>query len=193
MIHIIDCKGLQCPNPVINTKKYFDSISEGESLIIVDNELAKENISKFASNNGFECSVDMIEGIYNITVKKQADSCQTTEFNSKKLTVVISSDMLGNGDSKLGIILMKSYLYALSENDVLPTDLIFLNSGVKLITEGSDCMESLNKMKDCGVNILICGTCLDFYNLKEKILIGEISNMYAIVEKMNNSQMTIKL
>ena len=88
---------------------------------------------------------------------------------------------------------MKSYFYALSESDKLPSDLLFLNAGVKLTVEGSDCLDSIIKLKEKGVNILSCGTCLDFYNLKEKLAIGEIGNMYTIIEKMNTSDNTIKL
>lgn len=88
---------------------------------------------------------------------------------------------------------MKSYLYALSESSNLPTDLIFLNGGVMLTTEGSECIESIKLLSDKGVNILNCGTCLDFYGLKEKLLIGEVSNMYTIVEKMNGADLTIKI
>lgn len=88
---------------------------------------------------------------------------------------------------------MKSYLYALSESEYLPTNLIFLNGGVKLTVEGSDCIDNLKVLDKKGVNIYSCGTCLDFYGLKEKLSVGEITNMYDIVEKMNSSDKTIKL
>ncbi len=192
MIHTIDCKGLKCPQPVINTKKYFDSINQGEACVIVDNEVAKNNISKFAESNGFKWKVTEENGLYNITITKENCGCQVMDF-TKKFTIVISTDKLGEGDDTLGANLMKSYLFALSENDNIPTDIIFLNGGVKLTTEGSPCIESIQKLKDRGVNILSCGTCLDFYGLKEKLLIGEISNMYTIVELMNKAENTIKL
>ena len=88
---------------------------------------------------------------------------------------------------------MKSYLFALSESSNLPTNLVFLNGGVKLVVEESPCLESIEKLSKEGVNILSCGTCLDFYGLKEKLAIGDITNMYTIVELMNKSQNTIKL
>lgn len=191
-MHIIDCKNLKCPQPVINTKRYFDSIEQGNALVIVDNEVAKNNISKFSESNGFSVDVTEEAGIYKIKITKNNCGCEAMNFD-RKLAIMITNDKLGQGDDTLGTTLMKSYLFALSESDNLPKDLVFLNAGVKLTSEGSECMESLKRLKDKGVNILSCGTCLDFYGLKEKLLIGEISNMYTIVEIMNNADNTIKL
>ncbi|KZL91122.1 sulfurtransferase-like selenium metabolism protein YedF [Clostridium magnum] len=193
MKNIIDCKGLKCPQPVINTKKYFDSIEEGQATIVVDNEVSKNNVSKFSENNGFKSVVEEKDGLYYISISKESCSCKLINFNEKKLTIVVTNDKLGLGDDKLGITLMKSYFYALSESDTLPSDLLFLNAGVKLTTEDSDCLDSIKKLQERGVNVLNCGTCLDFYNLKEKLVIGEITNMYTIIEKMNSSDKTIKL
>lgn len=189
---IIDCKGLKCPQPVINTKKYFDSIEKGEATVIVDNEVAKNNILKLASSSNFKSSVKEEDGIFSITLTKE-EGCCTAILSDKKFTVVISSDKLGNGDDQLGSVLMKSYIFALSESEKLPDDLLFLNSGVKLTTEGSIVLDNLQKMQDNGTKIASCGTCLDFYGIKDKLAIGEITNMYAIVEKMNNADNTIKI
>ncbi|MBU3209241.1 sulfurtransferase-like selenium metabolism protein YedF [Clostridium algidicarnis] len=192
MIHTIDCKGLKCPQPVINTKKYFDSIKEGEALIIVDNEVAKNNICKFAQSNGYKYNAVDSEGLFNINITKEDCHCEIMDFD-KKLVIVVGTDKLGEGDEILGSNLMKSYMYALSESDDMPSDIIFLNSGVKLTTKGSSVIDSLEELKNKGVNITSCGTCLDFYNLKDYLLIGDISNMYTIVETMNKSDNTIKL
>lgn len=191
--HIIDCKGLKCPAPVINTKKYFDSIESGEATVIVDNEAAKNNVTKLASSSGYRFETTYEKNLYYIKITKECSCCTGINSISKKFTIVISSNKLGTGDDKLGSVLMKSYLYALSESSNLPTDLIFLNGGVMLTTEGSECIESIKLLSDKGVNILNCGTCLDFYGLKEKLLIGEVSNMYTIVEKMNGADLTIKI
>lgn len=192
MSHLLDCKGLKCPQPVINTKKYFDSIESGEAQVIVDNEVAKNNIVKFSQSNGFENSVEERDGLYYINITKSS-SCEVMELDNNNLVILVSSDKLGSGDDKLGAMLMKSYLYALSESNKLPTDILFLNSGVRLTIEGSDSLQSLNKLKERGVNILSCGTCLDFYEIKDKLAIGEITNMYTIVETMNSATNTIKL
>ncbi|WP_050607075.1 sulfurtransferase-like selenium metabolism protein YedF [Clostridium niameyense] len=194
MSNIIDCKGLKCPQPVINTKKYFDSIEEGQAIVIVDNEVAKNNICKFSENNGYNVKSEEKDSLHYIEITKEACSCcQDINLDEKKLVMVISKNTLGSGDDKLGSALMKSYLYALSESDKIPSDLLFLNGGVKLTVEGSDCLETIQTLKNKGVNILSCGTCLDFYGIKDKLKVGEITNMYTIVEKMTSGNNTIFL
>jgi selenium metabolism protein YedF len=192
-MHTIDCKGLKCPQPVINTKKYFDSIEKGEAEIIVDNEVAKTNISKLCQSNNLKFSVEEKEGLYIIKIIKEGNQCEVMESDRTTLVILVASDKLGAGDDTLGATLMKSYMYALSESDKLPADLLFLNSGVKLVTEGSAVLDSLNKLKERGVNIASCGVCLDFYGIKDKLEVGEITNMYTIIEKMNTAGNTIKL
>lgn len=192
-MNIIDCKGLNCPQPVINTKKYFDGIESGEALVIVDNEIARNNISKFCQGNNFKFTVDEKDNLYYIKIVKEDTNVKKADDNNKTLTIVITSNRLGSGDDTLGSTLIKSYLYALSESDKIPENLFFLNSGVQLTSEGSEVLDSLKKLRERGVNIASCGICLDFYNLKDKLVIGEITNMYSIVEKMNTSENTIKL
>jgi selenium metabolism protein YedF len=194
MNNIIDCKGLQCPIPVVKTKKYFDSIESGESTIIVDNLVAKNNIVKLSSGSGYKSIVEEKEKLYFIKITKE--KCEVIDIEikeKKKLTLLLSSDKLGVGDDKLGDILMKSYIFALSEADTIPDDLIFINGGVKLTSKSSPVLGSLKKLIERGTNILVCGVCLDFYNLQDELSVGEISNMYTIVQLMNNADKTIKL
>ena len=192
MTKLIDCTGLKCPQPVINTKKYFDSIEDGQATTIVDNEVAKNNIIKLAEKNNLKSEVEKKDSLYYITIKKEnCVACEALLSNEKKLVMVSAKDVLGGGEDKLGTALMKSYLYALSESDKIPSHLLFLNGGVKLTTEGSECLESIQTLKDKGVTILNCGTCLDFYGIKDKLKIGEITNMYTIVEEMTYADNTI--
>jgi selenium metabolism protein YedF len=195
MSNIIDCRGLKCPQPLINTKKHFDAAGEGEAIVVVDNEVAKNNILKYASSCGLSSEVSEDNGIFNIKLTKSAETagCEVIAPDKKNTVILITTNKLGEGDDALGVLLMKSYLYALSESDKLPEYLIFLNAGVKLTTEGSESLEGLKKLVERGVKVLNCGTCLDFYNLKDKLVVGEISNMYTIIEKMNNGGNTIKL
>lgn len=190
---IIDCVGLSCPIPVINTKKYFDGIDEGEAKVIVDNEVSKNNVEKFANNSGFTVEIKNEDNNYSLFIKKLASNKNNSESDNKDFTIVISTDEFGNGNPVLGKTLMKSYIYALSEANERPNNLIFLNSGVKLTVKDSAVLESLELLKNSGTNIYSCGACLDFYNLTESLAIGEISNMYSIVEMMNKADKTIKL
>lgn len=183
---IIDCIGLTCPKPVIETKKYFESIEGGEAVIIVDNEIANTNITRFAENSGFTVNSVEEEGVFKLTIIKESEnnSCNRKDIFS----IIITTDKLGEGSEELGKVLMKSYMYALSEATEIPEEIVFLNSGVKLVTEGSEVFDSIKELEDKGTKIISCGTCLDFYGLKDKLLTGEISNMYAIVEIMNSKR-----
>jgi selenium metabolism protein YedF len=194
MNNIIDCKGLQCPLPVVKTKKYFDSIESGEGTIIVDNLVAKNNVVKFAKGSGNESTVEEKDGLYFIKItKKQSEELNENVKENKKFTLVVSTDKLGSGDDKLGDMLMKSYIFALSEADTIPDDLLFINGGVKLTIDTSPVLDSLKKLVERGANVLVCGACLDFYNVKDNLSIGEITNMYTIVELMNSADKTIKI
>ncbi len=194
----IDCRGLNCPIPVVNTKKYFDALESGVGVTVVDNEVAKNNVAKFAQGNGFNYEIEEREGnLYYITITKGEVTVEELNLKNSKekeetFTIVVGSDKLGNGDDKLGTALIKSYLFALSEAEVIPTNLVFLNAGVKLVVEGALTLDSLKRLVERGVNVQSCGLCLDFYGLKENLAVGEISNMYAIIEMMNKGK-TIKL
>lgn len=197
-MEIIDCNGLACPIPVIKTKKYFDLEESKEALVIVDNEVAKNNILRLAKGINLNSSYIEENGIYKIQlskglIEKVIENKNNIENEKSGLSILVASNLLGNGDEKLGETLMKVYINTLAETDTLPENLMFLNSGVKLTCEGSDVLDSLNALKNKGVNIISCGACLDFYNLKENLKVGEIGNMYQIIEIMNTSNNTIKL
>ena len=202
-MNIIDCKGLACPMPVIKTKKYFDLEDSKEALVIVDNEVAKNNILRLAKGINLNSSFIEEEGLYKIQLSRgeitgvQAsqeveESVENTYVNQAP-TILVATNLLGKGDDRLGETLMKVYINRLAEAEILPENLMFINGGVKLTCTGSDVLDSLNAMKEKGVNIISCGACLDFYNLKEELKVGEIGNMYQIIDLMNKSGNTIKL
>lgn len=194
----IDCRGLNCPIPVVNTKKYFDTLENGIGVTIVDNEVAKNNIVKFAQGSGFNYEVkEEGSNIFYITITKgkaipEELNVESSKKKEETFTIVIGSDKLGNGNDELGVALIKSYLFALSEAEVIPNNIVFLNAGVKLVVEGALTLDSVKRLVERGVNVQSCGLCLDFYGLKDNLAIGEISNMYAIIEMMNKGK-TIKL
>ena len=197
----IDCRGLQCPMPVIKTKKYFDLEDSKEALVIVDNEVAKDNVLRLAKGLNLTNTYMEEEGLYKInlslgeiSLEEKIEEIEENKQNkNKSLTILVSSNLLGQGDDKLGETLMKVYINTLAETDSLPENLLFINGGVKLTCEGSDVIDSIKIMEDKGVNIFSCGACLDFYNIKDKLMVGKIGNMYQIIDLMNNSDNTIKL
>lgn len=193
---IVDARKKACPQPVIMTKKEADQGTE-EITVIVDNETAKINVTKFATQLKYTVTTeDKEDGTY-IVLNKSSESSEQpeiiTEIQNKNTAYLITSDKMGKGSDDLGRILMKSFLYTLSETKPYPDFLIFLNSGVKLTTEGSESIDDLKKLKEGGVKIVSCGTCLDFFEIKSKLQVGSISNMYDIVDIISNSSNTITI
>lgn len=189
----IDCRGLKCPEPVIKTKKALEEINEGIVVSIVDNLTAKENVSRLASNLNLPYDIEEKEGCFYISINKSKEEEQKGDNNNDDIVIVITNDKLGSGNDELGKVLMKSYLYALTEVSPMPKVLIFLNGGVKLTSEGSEVLDNLIKLGDAGVEIISCGTCLDYYGLKESLKIGVIGNMYSIVERMHTAAKVINI
>lgn len=193
----IDARGEACPKPVIMTKKALDKIDEGVVVTIVDNEVAKENVSKLARSSGYEYNVEKkSDSEYYIQITKgevdeEANVCIPDTF--KDMTIVFSSSTMGEGSEELGKILMKSFIYTLTESVPYPSTLVFYNGGVHLTCEGSEVLDDLEKLEKEGVEIISCGTCLDYFNIADKLQLGEISNMYTILEKLKNPTNTITI
>lgn len=188
----IDARGLACPQPVILTKKALEEIGEGEVIAIVDNVTARENVSRLANNLNYEYEISEDQGCHYIKIKKTAASEKARE-KEDSIVIVITTDKLGQGAEELGKVLMKSYTYALTETNPLPKAVLFLNSGVKLTSEGSEVLENIKKLEEAGVEIVSCGTCLDYYQLKDKLQTGIVGNMYSIIEKMNQAGKVINI
>lgn len=190
----VDARGVACPKPVIMTKKALDEIVEGVITTIVDNEVAKENVSKLAKNSDFKFDIEKSGEDYHINITKgiveDTEDAVCTPNNFKDMTIVFGQDKMGKGSDELGNILIKGFIYTLTESLPFPSSLVFLNSGVKLTVEDSEVLEDLKKLEEEGVEILSCGTCLDYYNIKDKLQVGEISNMYNILEKIKNANNT---
>lgn len=188
----IDARGLACPEPVIMTKKALDSDDVNEVLAIVDNKAALENISRMVKTLHLESMVEEQNGSYYINIVK--DDLQPVKDTLKGNTVVlVKSNVLGQGDDKLGSILMKSFMYTLTQMEGEIKILMFLNSGVLLTTSGSELIEHIKQLENNGAEILSCGTCLDFYGLTDKLEVGTVGNMYSIAEEMLHSSKVIVL
>jgi len=192
----IDCRGMACPQPVVTTKQALDQLKDKELVVIVDNPSSSENVERFARSQG--CSVEVqrkgqdfyvqIQKVVGKDEEKRAQQGQKV----KKVIVYINSDLLGVGDEALGSFLMKAFLKTLLDLEKTPDRLILINSGVRLASEGSQVIDTLRTLSEKGVKIVSCGTCLDFYKLKEKMSVGTISNMYEIIQSMLEADRLIK-
>ena len=203
MEKIIDCKGMACPLPVVNAKKAAEALNPGDALtVLVDNEIAVQNLSRFAEHKGYSVSAwkrdgkeylvtMVIAGATSESAKEEEIAC-VTDSRRKGMLVVLSGNVMGTGDAKLGTSLMKAFVFALTKQDQLPDTILCYNTGAYLTCEGADTLEDLKLLESEGVTILTCGTCLDFYGLKEKLAVGGVTNMYDIVERMENAAQIIK-
>lgn len=193
----IDARGELCPRPVIMTKKELDKEENTLVTTIVDNEVAKDNVSKLATSFGYSFTVDMTkENEYYINISKEGavEAVQTCIPDSfKDLTLAIGSDKLGNGEDALGKILMNSFIYTVKETSPWPKSILLYNSAVYLACQGSKVLDDLKAMEAEGVKILACGMCLDYYKIGGLLEVGEVGNMYSIYEKMANSNNTINI
>lgn len=192
---IIDAKGMLCPKPLILTKKEIEKKEEKEFTVIVDNETAVENLKKFSENSKYDFSFEKKsekEFFVTINVNETCELCEDFVVE-ENIVISFSKDFMGNGSEELGRKLVNGFIYTATEYEKLPKTLVFFNSGVKLTTEGSECIDDLKKLEEKGVKIISCGTCLDFYGVKEKLLVGEISNMYNIYETVYNADKVINI
>jgi len=189
----LDCRGLACPQPVVNTKKAMDEMEQGELVVIVDNPTARDNVARFAQSQGAAVDVEKKDGDFFLHIRKgEAQDRKDQGAEAKRIVVYINSHVMGVGDEALGKILMKSFLKTLLDLEPTPSKLIFVNSGIQLTTEGSEVLESLRALSEKGAQILSCGTCLDFYGLKEKLKVGVISNMFDIAQSLLEADRLIR-
>lgn len=204
----IDARKQQCPIPVVRAKKALQELAEGDTLLVlVDNEVAMQNLQKLGKQQQIETANEKKGDDYQVeffpaagqAVQSQSaetacQACESMDFSSreKKTVVVISSDKMGTGNDELGKVLMKGFIYALAGLDELPKAILFYNGGVQLTCEGSDSLEDLKGLESQGVEILSCGTCLDYYHMKEQLKVGTVTNMYTIVEKQAQADLIIR-
>lgn len=188
----VDARGLSCPEPVIMTKRALDSQEVNEVLAIVDNQTAVENISRMVKTLNLASMVEEQNGSYFINIVKDEVVTQKQEISGSTV-VLIKSNVLGEGDDQLGSILMKSFIYTLTQMEGEIKTILLLNSGVMLTTAGSELLEHLKILANSGVEILSCGTCLDFYGLTDKLQVGGVGNMYTIVEEMLRASKVLAL
>ena len=218
----VNAMGDTCPIPVIKTKNAIKEMNgAGEVEVLVDNEIAVQNLTKMAKQKQYECKSEKLSGdeyrvIITVPAKGQeegndasrkGDAAQTgaapeasraaedtaciPDGRRKKKIVVLRSGKMGEGNDELGAVLMKGFIYALTELDQLPETILLYNGGAPLSCEGSDSLEDLKTLEAQGVEILTCGTCLNYYGLTDKLAVGSVTNMYAIAEKMSEADTII--
>ena len=194
----VDCRGLNCPEPVIKTKQAMAEMPGTDLKIIVDNEIARENVSRFARNQGRSTNWVEENGLFSISITGSNDNKPSAETETKDKqhenpVILISTSLLGQGSDELGAMLMRNFIYTLTKRDDLPGAIVFMNSGVKLTIANSPALDELLELEGKGVQLLVCGTCLDYYQLKEVHKAGQVSNMYDISDLLLAAERVVTL
>jgi len=192
-MEIIDCSGLSCPGPVIQTKKALENLGEGGAIAVdVDSEASRENVRRFAETKGARVNVEEAgNGVYRLIITASGE--EPEKSGDATPVVLIADEVLGNGDRKLGKILMEGFINTLAEQEKAPDMILLMNAGVKFAVEDSTVLDIMRDMIDRGSEILVCGTCLDFFGLKEKLAVGMVSNMYDIQRALLTASSVIRL
>jgi selenium metabolism protein YedF len=181
---IVDCRGMVCPMPVIAVKRALEE--DGALKVLLDNYTARENVTKFARNRGFEVEAKQYGDTLALLVTNGGDGETVKEATrtTGKTVVLIASDRLGDGPEELGRLLMKNFLITLLDLPVQPERIFFLNTGVLLACPGSEVLEALENLGNLGVEVMSCGVCLDYFHCREKLAAGTVTNMFTIAESL---------
>lgn len=199
----VNAMGDDCPIPVVKTKNAIKALGEAGGTVetLVDNEIAVQNLTKMANQKGYGVRSEKLGGrqfrvVMTVGPGAEEDSgpveCMVPPSGGKNVVVAVSANAMGIGDDELAKTLLKGFLYALSQQDQLPRTILFYNGGASVTCEGSPSLEDLKSLEAQGVEILTCGTCLDFYGLKDQLRVGEVTNMYAIAEKLTGADLVVK-
>lgn len=188
----VNAVGFVCPVPVIMTKKALNEIAEGEVEVLVDNETAKQNLEKLAKELGYEFKSCEASGNFQVVINKKPNE-DKKETKEENIVVVIDSDQMGKGDEELGKILVKGFIYSLTEMETLPKTVILYNKGVLLATVNENTIEDLKKLESMGVEVISCGTCANYYHVQDKLQVGSLTNMYTIVDRQFKATKLIRV
>jgi len=192
----VDARGKECPKPVVMTKKALDSVEEGVVTVLLDSEISRDNVLKFAQSQGLSADVSENNGEFTIEITKgftcaapAADHSEKTK--GKNVVLYVGSESIGSGDCDLGKKLMDNFISNIENMEQLPFSIIFVNSGVFLSTSNENTVNSLQKLDK--VEIISCGTCLEYFNLEDDLRVGEITDAYTVMKKLFDADKVIRL
>jgi selenium metabolism protein YedF len=183
----------------METKKALAQADADEILVWVDNPASRENVRRFAESQGHQVTITEDGGVFSLKIIRKKSEIFGEKMEEREAlktddrVILIDSDSLGRGSDELGKILMRTFMHTLEGSDDKPQKIILINGGVKLACAGSEVLEDLQNVAAKGVEVLCCGTCLDYFGLKTSLQVGRISNMYEILEALTRAGKTLKL
>ncbi len=197
----IDTQGKACPIPLIMTKKAITESDKKEPIIILsDNATSFNNICRFLTDHDAIFSTDKEGEVLKIMINDASginqdspaeDYCEIPPSHNSGYIITVKRNRMGDGAEELGEILLKACINTIPELDKKPEKIIFFNSGIFLCLEDSQVLETLQNLEASGIKLLVCGTCLDYYNAKSKLTVGQISNMYDILDSMTKADKVV--
>jgi len=199
MVIELDCRKQDCPWPIVNTKKALEKAGSEKLVTIVEGVVSRDNVRRFVHSQGHSLEIeDKGGGVFYMHITPNTDVIgkPATAVGAQAtggVVVFVTTDRLGEGDERLGTILMKAFLNTLHDSEPKPEKVIFINNGVKLSTEGSEMLDSLEVLTEDGVQIISCGTCLNYYDILDKLKFGIVGNMYDIVNVLLDANKIIKI
>lgn len=196
----MDCRGLACPAPVLQTKQVIDKEDPAALRVLVDNEAALQNVSRFLESRKFQVSVERKGADFEVTGRmgdpqatREATPAPQSRADGKKILIMVATDRIGHGDDELGKKLLFNFLKTLREMGHDLWRLVFVNNGVKLTIDTAETVPVLKDLEKEGVMILVCGTCLDYFKLLDRKAVGETTNMLDIVTAMQLADKVINI
>jgi selenium metabolism protein YedF len=191
----LDCRGQQCPQPVVQTRKLMLAQPTSRIKVLVDDTAARDNVARLGKTMGYTTTIDQAGGTFEIDLLPGVAPEQQGPAAgiSGPRIILVGSDQMGHGDAKLGQVLMKNFIFTLIEADQTPDAVYFVNSGVRLTIAGSEVLEPLVELADRGVDIASCGLCLDFFGIKGALAVGRVSNMLELINALQGVGSIIRL
>jgi selenium metabolism protein YedF len=191
----LDCRAHKCPHPVVETRRALLADPGASLTVLVGDETARENVGRLAASQGYTVTAGATEGGFALELRpgaKREAAPAGAPVAAGRTVAFITGDTLGSGSDELGHLLMKNFLFTMTELEQVPDVALFLNAGVKLTTAGSEALEALDKLACRGTDIASCGLCLEYYHLKEQLKVGRATNMLDIVETLQQAGRIIR-
>lgn len=190
---ILDCRGQQCPQPVVQVRRQMLASPAAPLRVLVSDPAARDNVGRLAASRGYRVAITEEGGAFQLDLSPaEAAARQAAAPAAGPTVVLVASDQMGSGDVKLGQILMKNFLFTMAENDTAPDQLLFVNGGARLTAGGSDVIEPLQKLVDLGADVATCGLCLEYFGLKEALVVGRVANMLEIATALQTAGRVIR-
>lgn len=204
MINELDCRGINCPAPVLQVRDALEKETPDSITVLVDNEAARQNVIRFLEHRNYLVSSEMLGDEFRVVgtrteaenvpeMPSETPASRQRRVGEKKIMVLVTSTHMGHGDDGLGDMLMFNFVKTLKEMGSDLWRVAFVNSGVSFTAEGSEAVPILQELAGGGVQITACGACLAYFHLLDKIQVGEVTNMLEIVTSMKDADSVVTI